>query len=226
MRIPWMAGVLALMSCFSPSLFGTTLRLFSLQETLAKSSRILVGECLEFQEGFDQRGLPYTEYTFRLIERLKGDAAGRLFTVKQFGLSPESNRRSGGRGVTRIAGMPHYRPGSTYMLFLGPVSRLGFSSPVGLVQGAFRVIGQGAERRVVNGVGNRNLLIDTSRTLRERIELRRQAPQTGLVSPPSELIRGSVPYARFSGALRRMLRGDQLDRRQLGEALSEGGPRQ
>jgi hypothetical protein len=86
--------------------------------------------------------------------------------------------------------------------------------------------GRGAGRRVANGLGNRNLLVDTSRPVREKVELRRtQMEQTGSALLPDEQIRDSVSYTRFREVLERMLSGERLDRRQLREALSEGGSR-
>ncbi|MEJ2081382.1 MAG: hypothetical protein P8Y94_04215 [Acidobacteriota bacterium] len=226
MRIPWLVGLLAVMSCLSPSLFGTTLKLLSLREILTQSSRVVVGECLDYREGIDSKGLPYTQYSFRLLEKIKGDPGGKLLSIRQFGLVSDGSSAGPRRNVAHIAGMPHYQPGSTYLLFLGPVSRLGFSSPVGLAQGAFRMTGRGAGRRVANGLGNRNLLVDTSRPVREKVELRRtQMEQTGSALLPDEQIRDSVSYTRFREVLERMLSGERLDRRQLREALSEGGSR-
>ncbi len=223
MRIRWLAVCLFVLSCLSASLFGTSLRLLSLEDTLARSSRVVVGECLGFREGFDRRGLPFTEYTFRLIEGVKGYTESSAFSIRQFGRSPESTGRAAGRRLTRISGMPHYLAGATYMLFLGPTSRLGFTSPVGLAQGVFRVTGTGRHRRVVNGVGNRNLLIDTTRSVVQRVEARRSPQSAGTGPAAAEPIEGSVPYDRFSDALKRMMRGDRLEHRLLREVLTEEG---
>ena len=50
--------------------------------------------------------------------------------------------------VTRVAGVPAYDAGDEIVLFLRTPSRRGFTSPVGLAQGAYRVRRRGARPRV------------------------------------------------------------------------------
>ena len=53
--------------------------------------------------------------------------------------------------------VPAYRPGEELLLFVHPESALGFSSPVGLGQGCFRIHQHDGRPVAENDVGNRNL---------------------------------------------------------------------
>ena len=226
MPVRALLGTLFIFLGCSSSGWGTTLRLMSLEDLLSASSRVVVGECLQFHEGVDGRGLPFTQYDFRLVDQLKGVPKGKLLTVKQFGRVTAPTQRGEVRSVVRIEGMPHYRPGETYLLFLGPDSRWGFTSPIGLAQGAFLVTGTGSNRRLVNSLDNRNLGLDTSQSVREKVSERRlQMRQSGTPRLADEPVRGPVSLVDFTEVLRRLSAGEHLDERRLNEALSEGGNR-
>ena len=57
----------------------------------------------------------------------------------------------------KVDGIPSFAPGHRYVVFLYGASSAGFSSPVGLGQGCFRIREQDGRRVVENDVGNRNL---------------------------------------------------------------------
>ncbi len=135
---------------------ATSLRVVNLEDLVRHSKTIFQGKCVNVLAGVDARGLPYTQYGFRVVEMLRGSPRD-LVTVKQFGYS--SRPGSGRANVTRIAGMPEYLPDETYLIFLGPSSSLGFSAPVGLYQGAFWI---NDAKQAVNALGNRNLTFDRS----------------------------------------------------------------
>lgn len=84
--------------------------------------------------------LPVTTYTFRVAEHLKGKAVHTV-TFRQVG------RPDGGpRDLGRLAGLPVYAPGTEYVLFLLPASRIGLTSPAGAADGAFVVRGKRVHR--------------------------------------------------------------------------------
>ena len=212
-----------LVFCLSISLLqATTLRPMNLQEIVQRSSRIFTGECLSASEGVDSRGIPYSLYTFRILEQVKGRFEGVTVTIKQFGIRSRSGRSSMGGRLTRIDGMPDYLPGATYTLFLNNESRLGFSAPIGLLQGAFRVLGKDSGQRVVNGISNRNLLLDTSKTAAQRLAqsrqtLRSRTPNAG------EALQGTVAYSAFMATVQRMTRGETISLAEVGRSLRAGG---
>ncbi len=78
---------------------------------------------------------------------LKG-TAGKTLTFRQFIWDPRDRADRAG-----------YREGDELLLFLNPVTAAGFTSPVGLEQGRFRVLrGADSEPVVVNGAQNTLLL--------------------------------------------------------------------
>jgi hypothetical protein len=98
------------------------------------AGRVVHGTVTAVDSGRDERGLPATWVTIRVAETFKG-AHSSEFTFKQFGvLEPLEDGTA-----TRIVDLPGYRSGDELVLFLYGESTLGFTSPVGLSQGMFRV---------------------------------------------------------------------------------------
>lgn len=204
---------------------ATTLEPMNLQEIVERSGRIFTGECLSASQGVDARGLPYSLYTFRVLESVKGRFESGTFTLKQFGIRSLSSRSASDGKLTRIDGMPDYQPGATYTLFLSKESRWGFSSPVGLVQGAFRVLGEESNRRVINGIGNRNLLLNPSETATQRLARRQQALRSR-AARSEDALQGPVDYSAFLSAVQRMAQGETINLAELGRSLTaQGGAR-
>jgi hypothetical protein len=76
-------------------------------------------------------GLVVTYTTFNVLDVLKGEVS-ETYTIKQIGGVLEDNA-----GGFRVPGVPSFVSGQRYILFMPPVSELGFCSPVGLGQGMF-----------------------------------------------------------------------------------------
>lgn len=95
---------------------------------------VFLGECLSNSVEFDQQsGRVVTYTTFEVLETYKGKL-GNSHTIKQVGGNlPQANLN------VRMSGVPQFEVGKRYVVFLPPVSKLGFSSPVGLSQGMFLV---------------------------------------------------------------------------------------
>ena len=95
---------------------------------------VFLGECLSNSVDHDRvSDMVVTYTTFEVIEAFKG-SLGRTHTIKQVG-----GVLPGADIATKFAGVPQFDVGKRYVLFLPPVSRLGFSTPVGLGQGLFHV---------------------------------------------------------------------------------------
>ncbi len=205
---------------------ATPLKVMNLEDLVGHSQRIFSADCQDVSSGFDENNLPYTRYSFRVTDSIHGVANHQVVVIKQFGSSEPIQLDNGVTRVSRIEGMPRYIPGQEYLLFLNQESRLGFSSPIGLLQGAFRVQGRGTSRTVVNGMRNANLLMDTRKSMQQRTRERQQSlSRPAPLSPPDERVRGPVSYDNLTSLVRRLLAGEPLDRpaasRLLGRRVQE-----
>ncbi len=202
---------------------ATSLRVMNLEDLVGNSQRIFRAVCQSVSSGFDENNLPYTSYSFLVSENIQGVANQQVVAIKQFGLAEPIQLDNGVTNVTHIEGMPTYVPGQEYLLFLNQESRLGFSSPIGLLQGAFRVQGQGTSRTVINGMRNANLLIDTRKSIQQRyLERRQNLSRSAPVTLPDERVRGPVSYDSLTSLVQRLLAGEQLDRPAASRLLGQG----
>ena len=222
--LPFGSQVLGLWTIFvflTIPLGATSLRVMNLADLVGHSQRIFSAVCQNVSSGFDENNLPYTRYSFRVTDSIHGIANQQVVVIKQFGLSEPIQLENGVTRVSRIEGMPRYLPGQEYLLFLNQDSRLGFSSPIGLIQGAFRVQGRGTSRTVVNGIRNANLLIDTRKSIQQRYQERQQnLSRPAPVRLPDEQVRGPVSYDNLRGLVRGLLSGEPLDRPAASRLLS------
>ena len=113
---------------------ATTIRPLDLQQLADSSELILHASVRDQQVRFDETSKRVvTLTTFDVIETLKGVAAD-THRIKQLGgRHPDTGR------VHRVHGMPAFVNGKQYIVFLPAVSRLGFSSPVGLSYGQYTI---------------------------------------------------------------------------------------
>lgn len=152
----WVIFALCLLSL--PAQAGTVIPLNLAQMTRAAET-IFVGTVTSWESRLDAQGHPATFYTFRVDIPFKGDLqAGQTFTLKQFGYH-RPDLRTG--EAFQFYGLPKYRLGARYLLYLTAESAQGFRAPVGLEQAAFRVLADG---RAVNPFDNAGLLRNVPRT--------------------------------------------------------------
>ncbi len=204
-------SLLAIIAFSTIPLGATSLKMVNLADMVGHSERIFSGICQAVSSGLDENNMPYTSYSFRVTDSIYGIANQQVVVVKQFGLVEPIQLDNGVTNVTRIEGMPRYVPGQEYLLLLNKESRLGFSSPIGLVQGAFLVQGVGTSRTVVNGMGNANLLVDTSKSMQQRSQERQQNLSQTAPLIPDEVVRGPVSYDNFTSLVKGLLVGEPLD---------------
>ncbi|MGB5397606.1 MAG: hypothetical protein WBN96_10690 [Gammaproteobacteria bacterium] len=118
---------------FSSSL-ATTVRHVPLEHMAQTAEVIFYGRVISNdvrQDDVSQRVATFTR--FEIIDAIKGVTTD-TYTVKQFG-----GQLPGSTLVHRIHGMPRFNEGEEYIVFLPQASRLGFASPIGLMQGSFSV---------------------------------------------------------------------------------------
>ena len=110
---------------------ATTVRQVSLPQMIRAADRIFVGKVVAVESRRDEHGLPATYVTFAVTETIKGPP-GKQVTIKQIGGRPGT--------LPAIPGLPTYTVGEVVLLFLHRDSQYGFTSPVGLHQGKWKVV--------------------------------------------------------------------------------------
>jgi hypothetical protein len=106
----------------------------TLDEVTAEAQHVVHAVVTDVASGRDEHGVPATWTTFAVVDTVKGPHASTL-TIKQYGVSQPLDDGT----ILRLAGVPTYAVGEEVVLFLRGTSRSGFTSPVGLGQGAYRV---------------------------------------------------------------------------------------
>ena len=119
----------------------------NLEEITSASDRIFTGICTNVEEIEDdlKSKLPVVKYTFKITEAIKGLQEKEEITFKQW------------QPTTKDAS---YEVEKKHILFLYPNSERGLTSPVGFLQGQFKVAKKGLIRRsevVTNKSSNRGL---------------------------------------------------------------------
>jgi hypothetical protein len=145
--------------------WSTSLVPLNLPDMVGHADRIVVARAVDEWTGRDQHGIPATITTFEVSRSLMGGPLQTL-RVKQVGVTeiqPDGL-------VAWVEGMPRYIKGTEYLLLLGGDSALGFTSPVGLMQGAFELRPAATGGKVaLNGVDNANLFLGVDAATLTRI---------------------------------------------------------
>lgn len=102
---------------------------------------IFSGTVTEVRGGLDERGDIVTWTTFRVEIPVRGVMPGSV-TIKQFGGKTE-------KGMMYLEHMRYFVEGEQVLVMLYPASELGFTSPIGMGQGAWKVSDDGN----VQGIG-------------------------------------------------------------------------
>ncbi len=157
-----------LMTITAPLLTATSVRTVNLEEMVNLAERVFYGRCLSVKPTSHPIGMAVSEYTFQVLEAVKGVRPGQKIVFRQVDAT--------GRGLLPgIIGMPVYRKGREILLFLHGDSQVGLTSPVGLSQGVFAVVrDMDGQPRVINAVKNRNLALNLSFSRAQEIGLGRQ----------------------------------------------------
>ncbi len=196
MKIPRMfLSVVSVALVITISAYATKLLHRNLSQMANLADRVFVGLCIEAVEVTAPIGnatMPYTRYTFQVAEGIKG-SLGQTVTIKQLGRM---------QGLGSIVGMPAYREGVKYMLFMLPESEIGLSSPVGLLQGAFEVFEDKAtgQMHISNSIGNRGLFKDmTSENLKNVQKFTHEDMQLLSVQ------KGPIEYTRWINLVKKLV---------------------
>jgi hypothetical protein len=151
LRTLWITLVVAV----APAGATMLVRRLPLETIATKAARIVHARVVEVASGRDVSGVPATWVTLEVDRPVKGARAGRL-TIKQIGtVDPLPDG-----AVAAVAGLPRYQPGEELVVFLRGESRRGFTSPVGMGQGVFRVRSVRGRRAVRSDLGDADQDLD------------------------------------------------------------------
>ena len=130
----------------SPTAQATSLLPINLQQLSTRATTVFHGVVTANEVRKDERtGHIATFTSFEIIEPIKGEITAN-HTIKQIGgYDKESNIRH------HVHGVPRFKNGMEYIVFLPEASSLGFCSPLGLQQGSFMVRSDNGEKIVSNG---------------------------------------------------------------------------
>lgn len=127
-------SILAVSTAAPPAHATVVVRRLPLEGVVAAAARIVAGTVTDIRHGRDDDGVPSTWVTVAVTRNVRG-AAVNEFTFKQFGVAGALDDGT----LLRIPGMPEFRVGEEAIFFLRGVSPQGFTSPVALADGVYRV---------------------------------------------------------------------------------------
>lgn len=140
----------------------------NLEQLTGLADKVFAGRCVSVEGEKDEAGRNVTKVTFEVTENLKNTPEKKVIW-RQIGLVDGSDE-IGMRGGMRIEGLdrelPRYEVGEEAVVFLSAPGKTGLTAPVGLSQGKFSVSGMGGEKSVINGAGNRGLMIGAGKSLK------------------------------------------------------------
>jgi len=128
------------LAAVSTASHATSVQEMSIVDLLNHSQSIVAGRVEKVTDGFDAKGVPYTEVTLKMTDTIRG-AKAPTYTFRQFGLDkpramPDGRVYLGGRP----AGWPTWRNGEVAIAFLYPKAKFtGLQTTVGLGYGKVSV---------------------------------------------------------------------------------------
>jgi hypothetical protein len=145
-------AMLGLAACVAPA-HATSVIPMTVVDLLGHSDAIVAGQVVSVVDGFDSRGLPYTEVTLKVADTIRGTKA-ETYTFRQFGLDKPRKLANGRTYLGRPAGWPVWRKDETAIVFMYSKSRsTGFQTTVGLGHGKLSL----ANGVALNGYDNATL---------------------------------------------------------------------
>jgi hypothetical protein len=129
---------------------ATTLMPMTVVDLLAHSQDIVVGQVTNVSDGFDTKGLPYTEVTLKVSDTIRGRKSD-TYTFRQFGLDKPRTLPDGRVYLGRPTGWPTWRKDEVAVVFMySKAKHTGLQTTVGLGQGKLSL----ANGVVMNGYEN------------------------------------------------------------------------
>ena len=158
MKLLKFSRIVLLVFLLAQTLMATEVAPRNVEELTGLSTRLFYGRCISVNEVYQPNDISYTEYTFEVINTLKGIST-KTVMFRQFGLIHPVKLPNNTIFLGKITGMPVYKKEKEYLLFLLPDSRLGLTSTAGLFQGSFKIFkNRRGEKFAMNTVNNSGLL--------------------------------------------------------------------
>ena len=184
-RGTWLLGLFMVLG-LAPLQAATVLPM-NLADLVQRAPRVFEGRCSHIEHvvvksSDGQADIPSVRYTFEVLDTLKGTET-KTIVISQLG------RFQDGRNFFANPdhiGVPTFRVGGNYVLFMGPNGPTGLCAPIGLRQGVFDV----DENQVRNRAGNGYILEGMESALsvdryREFVT-KPAAPKTGVLKTPEK----------------------------------------
>lgn len=145
-------AMLVLLAASAPG-HATSVVPLTVVDLLAHSQTIVAGQVQSVTDGFDARGLPYTEVTIKVADTIRGQKA-ETYTFRQLGLDKPRTLPDGRVYLGRPTGWPTWRTHETAIVFMYSRARVtGLQTTVGLGQGKLNL----ANGVAMNSFENANL---------------------------------------------------------------------
>lgn len=160
---------------------ATTVEPMNIVDLLNHAQTIVAGQVTKVTDGFDAKGVPYTEVTLKVSDTIRGQK-GQTFTFRQFGLAKPRTMPDGRVHLgARPAGWPTWRANESAIVFLYPRAKYtGLQTTVGLGYGKLST-GNGA---ALNAHDNATLFanVTVNRALLDTAELQMVDTKQGPVN--------------------------------------------
>jgi len=154
-----------------PSASATSVLPISLEQLSTRATLIFYGEVISNQVKKDEQSGHIATFTeFKIINLIKG-IADQTHIIKQIGGHLKESDV-----VLRIHGVPEFQNNKNYVVFLPEKSSSGFSSPLGLHQGAFTVLTINGEQIVSNGRNLSEQPVHSNRNVQVPLAVRASNP--------------------------------------------------
>jgi len=131
----------------------------NLLDLIQHADTIVAGRVESVADGFDGNGIPYTEVTLKVAEKIRGKNHEETFTFRQFGLLKPRTLPSGKTFLATVPdGWSRFSEGEDVTLFLyAPAKATGLQTTVGLKQGKLAVVNGKIKRNEHNAALFENL---------------------------------------------------------------------
>jgi len=147
-----LVAALGLATIGAPS-HATSVMQMSVVDLLAHSQAIVAGRVEKVTDGFDAKGVPYTEVTLKVSDTIRG-TKGDTYTFRQFGLDKPRKMLDGRVYLGgRPQGWPTWRKDEAAIVFMYPkAKRTGLQTTVGLGYGKMS-LGNGVTMNAYENAG-------------------------------------------------------------------------